>query len=239
MKKTCLFIDDGDDLDAITERLIAKGKQNNGLDITCLVFNPMSDEYLRNTDFSMNLEFVIDTLNTTYLRRKIDLIACDYQLGDRIVFGDEILKRLRHLNKNCSFILYSGALIDVINNLVGDRRNTKSPEKILENIQGLINSKISKFIRKGNENLIIDESINILKQTSMEQILVNNLIDFEEKYFNGIFPEFNGRKINEIINFLKQHTNEGERFSYEIIEQAVSLIVDIENVRQDTLHIPN
>ena len=238
MKKTCLFIDDGDDLDAITERLINKGKQN-GLEISCFVFNPMSEEYFYGSDFSMNLELVVEKLSASYLRRKIDLVACDYQLGDKLIYGDEILKRIRHLNKNCSFILYSGALVDVINNLVGDKKNIKSPEMILENIQGLINSKISKFIRKGNENLIIDESINILKQTPMEQILLNNLLDFEEKNFNGVFPEFNGRKISEIINFLKQHSYEGERFSNEIIEQAVSLTVDIKNVRQDSLYIPN
>jgi len=229
MIKNCLFIDDGEDVDAITERLISKGKKE-GLDIRCSVFNPMDDEFLAE-DLSMDINAVMSKLKDFYLRKKIDLIACDYQLGDRTHFGDELLKRIRNLDRLCSFILYSGALEDVIKNIIGEQRNIKSSEKILENIQGLVNSKISKFIRKGNENTIIDESINILKHSPMEQLLVNNLLEYEDMSFNGVFPEFNGKRISEIINFLRQHTNEGIRYSNEIIEQAVSLTVDIENVR--------
>jgi len=229
MKKKCLFIDDGEDIDSITERLTLIGKKE-GLEIECVIFNPMAEDLL-NSELTMNISSVMEKLQKVYLRRKIDLIACDYQLGDKTYFGDDLLKRIRHFDKLSSFILYSGALEDVIRNITGGQKNIKSSENILENIQGLVNSKISKFIRKGNENTIIDESINILKHSPMEQLLVNNLLDYEDKSFNGVFPEFNGKKISEIINFLKQNTNEGMRFSNEIIEQAVSLTVDIENVR--------
>lgn len=229
MKKNCLFIDDGEDIEAITERFILKGK-SEGLDINCYVFNPMIDEFL-DEDLAMDVSLVMKYLESHYLRKKIDLIACDYQLGDKSIFGDELLRKIRNLNRLCSFILYSGALADVIKNIIGVDKSKKSPDQILDKIQGLVNSKISKFIRKGNENSIIDESLDILKHCPMEQLLVNNLLDYEDKSFNGVFPEFNGKKISEIINFLKQNTNEGMRFSNEIIEQAVSLTVDIENVR--------
>ena len=229
MKKNCLFIDDGEDIDAITERLMLKGK-SLGIDILCEVFNPMEDDFL-NEDFSMNIKLVIDKLQNVYLRKKVDLIACDYQLGDKVIFGDDLLRKIRQFDGLCSFILYSGALEDVIKNIIGDQKSIKMPEKILENIQGLVNSKISRFIRKGNENTIIDESINILKNSPMEQLLVNNLLEYEHMSFNGIFPEFNGKKVSEIVNFLKKHTNEGIRFSNEIVEQSVSLTIDIDNVR--------
>lgn len=224
MKRYCLIIDNDPDLVAYKnyERNV---KSKTGIDLEIISFNPNVSEFQKETKDDIVID--ISKLRTKLqelLKRRIDLIACDFYLDDKVINGLEVIKIIRHEKSKAKIFLFSGLIKDIINGVIGDYDITKDRTKLFSNIKTLIKSGITDFIERENsqiENAIIQN----LKTTSWDIEIDQVFNENQHIEFKSGFPPFRGKTLNEIKNEIDNDTIKSQEFKNEILNLVISQIV--------------
>lgn len=224
--KFCIIIDD-EPQDGIIKNL-CRGLKRENINLECEQLNPQDDKYNKNKgtesapEYVIDLDEIIKDLNTSkYLKRKVDLIACDYSLQDDEVNGFEIIRKLRNeLNYNKEIVLYSANLDNVIREILEDRNKQKHIQKI----RNLVNAKISDICKRESYKTTI---IGVLKQNkfSLESELESRLYKHSDLKFKSTFPVFKDKLLAEIIDEIRSNSPQAVEFQKELIERIVSNLV--------------
>lgn len=224
--KFCIIIDDEPQTEII-EDLVHRAK-GYGLQLICEQLNPQNflEEISSdgNKDFVINLEKIKSELHTTkYLRRKVDLILCDFGLQDKKINGFEIIRNLRNeWNYKKKIILYSATIEDVIENIL------KNDDKKTQRLRNLMRAEISDFCDKDYSESLL----RVLREDkfSLESELEAFLIKFGDKKFRSVFPKYNGKTLYEISEELKVNSQDAIDFQKNFIENAIAHFLELNEI---------
>ncbi|MBN2891116.1 MAG: hypothetical protein JXL97_04545 [Bacteroidales bacterium] len=171
MKRYCLIIED-DDKTVSYHAYERNIKKREGIELEIISLDPSISEFQKETenDIIINKEKLNEKL-TEILKRRIDLVACDFDLSDNNINGLDVIRMIKQIKPNKRIFLFSGKLNKIVKTLL----SSNDKDEIFKNIKTLINSKISDFIDRDNE-LIEDAIIKNLKNHSWEEEL-NNVFD--------------------------------------------------------------
>jgi len=224
--KFCVIIDD-EQQDEVIEDLIhrAKGFQ---IDLECVQLNPHVAKFQKQLngpgdvpEIVIDLEKLIEELETpTYLRRRVDVLVCDFNLEDPYVNGFEIirvLKTRRAFRK--AIVLYSAIIDEVIEGFVKDEATR------IQQLRSLIKAEISDFCDK-------DYSESVLKVLRKDRFSLQTEIEILlDKYsdwtFRSPFPEFQGKAIREILEEIRTESAKGVAFQRTILINAIAHMIDL------------
>jgi len=220
MKRFCLIIEDK--AQKITYSIFEKNiKDRTGIDLEIISIDPSLSEFQQETD----TEIIIDKDKLTkelkkVLKRRIDLVACDFDLSDDKINGLEVIRILKQLKPNKRIFLFSGKLDKIVKSILG----SNDPNEILKNIKTLLNSKISDFVDRGNE-LIEDAIIKNLRNYSLDEELNHILEENQHIEFKSGYPPFRGKKLNEILKEIDDDSIKSQEFKNEILRLVISQII--------------
>lgn len=227
IEKKCIIIDDepqDESIENLTETL-----RKEGIRLDCRQLNPKDREFRKNIgtpetpEYAIDLNLVLDKLSTVdFFKKKVDIIACDYNLGDDKVNGFEVIAALRAKSYNRGIMLYSGSQDQVIRAIL---KVSNLPERI-KKIKKLATSNISHITDRDDYKATLigcirDETFSI--RYSLEQLL-EDIGNLELKSFP---KDFKGKKVNDILEEIKKDTPAGIKFQKLIIEFAVSNLVEM------------
>ncbi|MBC8487565.1 MAG: hypothetical protein H8D45_16160 [Bacteroidetes bacterium] len=218
MEKVCLFVDDNlqrDVIDNIPPRAKVKG-----LNVTCYEFNPTDREF-QNKDLDIDFEKVKQVLQDNWQHRKLDLIACDYYFGDDNVNGLSIIEFIRTFNQKCPIILYSGNLVKIIADIL-QGYNGRNPQPLVDKLKKLFRANIADFIDREDYT---NDVITLLKETPLEMIIADKLMEYADYEFKSGYLAFKGMKLGQIAKALRNNAPQAGEFKQEIIEQAIAHLI--------------
>lgn len=227
--KFCIIIDD-ESQDEVVENLKADAMQH-GIRLNCFQLNPNGNTYHKNIGSDEHPDYVIDIDKVTaalkppeYPKlRKVDVIACDYNLEDDEVNGWELIRKLRfHLNYKKEIILYSGNLDTVISEIL--REGNFGGQ--LHQIRNLTRANIREFNDKNDYRQSI---INAVRQDtfSLESELESLLDKYSDWTFRSVFPLFKNMKLSEVLDEIESGSANGKAFQKALLENAIAHMIEL------------
>ena len=227
IEKRCIIIDD-EPQDASIENLV-EALRKDGISLNCLQLNPKDKEFRKNIgtietpNYAIDIDLVLAKLSThEYFKRRVDLIACDYNLEDDEINGFEIITTLRIDSYKHEIILYSGSLETVIDKILDEQDRAIQRKKIKK----LAASNISHITDRSDYKETIIGCIRN-ETFSLGRTIEQLLEPLEELEFKSIPHEFKGKKVKEILDEIKAETNNGIKFQKAILEFAISNLIEL------------
>ncbi len=216
-----LVIDDEPDGDIIDK--LKRELKDFGIDLSYEIINPKSKVYENSDEIFDSLHFYRNIKK--YLRENhVYLVACDYTLG--VIDGIDVSHKIRHdFHFKGLSILFSTKLDAIITEI------THSKEDKKDLIRRLVRAHITEFPSRS-------ELIDVLKgyfktplgKLDMKQEILTWLHSFDTNKFKSVYPAFNNLTFAEIAEHIGDETEEGIGYCYEIIENAISLMVELNNL---------
>jgi CheY-like chemotaxis protein len=236
-----LVIDDQPDEDTIDK--LKDELKGDGIDIRYEIFNPKS-KYFEDDDEKFNPTHFYKTIKTHLRSTHVYLIACDYTLG--VIDGIDVSHKIRHeFHFKGITILFSTKLATIISDIITSKEEKEKEKKEKEDkeskdkedsdktklIQRLIASHITEFpSRKELDNVLKGYFRKPLGKLDMKQEILTWLNSFDAYQFKAIYPMFKDLTFAEIAEHIGDETDEGIEYCYEIIENAISLMIDLNNL---------
>jgi hypothetical protein len=219
--KKCLIIDDDADIQSRFEVVKQKGHEE-GLLVDCLFFNPLDE--CTNSDLAIDPQKVKDKLWALIDANKVDLVACDYNLGDENVTGLEVIHIVREKDRNCIIILYSGVLYGIIEKILSDREEGSSKPTI-KKLKKLITDRVSDFTDR--EDFTNDIVHHLLNNVPLEMEIIDQLLKYKDMMFQHGYTQFEDKRFDEIAREIRSGSIHGKRFSKEILERGIAHMIDL------------
>ncbi|MEM9834397.1 MAG: hypothetical protein AAF944_27460 [Bacteroidota bacterium] len=223
--RVIVVIDDNDQTKNVEERIVQHLKKQ-GLEVKSIVINPNTQEFF-NDNSDIDLDKLVNGIKQLAKGYHIDLIACDYELGDKNVNGFTVIEKLRGERfKKCPIILYSGKEGKVIANIF-DSPESNDDKK--QRLTKLIKCRITTFADRPNYP---NEIIRNLKKVNIASILTRKLREYGSKRITSI-ETFSTYTLNQIADKVDiSQTN--EQLITEIIELTLAHYISInENIGED------
>jgi hypothetical protein len=226
--KSCIIIDD-EDQDEIVENLQVDANRL-GIRLSCFQLNPQGEAYYKNIGDENQPDYVIDLdkvstalMTPQYRRLRVDVIACDYDLGDDEVNGYELIRKLRgHLNYRREIILYSGNLNRVIAGILRE----EDPRERFAQIRSLARANIREFNDKNDYRQSIITAIS--EDTfSLESELESLLDKYGEWTFRSVFPPFSNLKLHNVLVEIESGSAKGKAFQKALLENAIAHMIEL------------
>jgi len=218
LERFCLFIDDEDISDEL-EAFKDKAKRS-GYKISCEAYNPNSDT---DENLDLDLEKIVDNIKQEYKSRKIDIIACDYNFGDKEINGCEVAFLVRQFKKNSQILIYSGNIDTVLGDYFG-KIDSKNKKQVFHKIKKLITSKIDDFIDRSD---YLNHILGMLGKTSLELEIENQLIKYKDIHLTHGFENLAGKTFEEIAAHVSEQSPPGQRFIKELIDRGLCHMINL------------
>jgi len=232
--KSCIIIDDEDQQEIIENLKV--DAERYGIRLICYQMNPQTEPFYKNIGNKSVPEYVIDLnkvsaalLTKDFRKLRVDVIACDYDLGDDEVNGYELIRRLRfHLNYRKEVILYSGNLDRVVRAIV----RQEDPKEQFNQIKNLARARIREFNDKNDYRQSIISAVRD-EAFSLESELERLLEKYSDWTFRSTFPEFRGMKLSSVLDEIEAGSAEGKKFQKALLENAVSHMIDLNRINDE------
>lgn len=226
MEKTCLIIDDNKQ-DEVLEQLVEKARKK-GITLKCPQFNVGSTERndLLDINGAIDINAVLAKFKSEFDGTKLDMICVDFQLEDENINGLDVLKQVYALRQSSQFIIYSSNLDQVVKGIIGDYDKDKNKGKLIADIKSLTKYKILDFVSRDRYDQAILDILS-KNEMSLELVLESKLLEYPELVFQNTYPKFEGLTLQQIANEIRQGSNHGQLFKAELLEQAISHMVQI------------
>lgn len=227
IEKFCIVVDN--ESQEATLKKAARILKEKGVTLTFEQLNPFEDKFLvKDKDGEgsfISIDKIKEELNTPkYLKRKVNLIACDYQFKEEGVNGFDVILAARDLKFSQHAILYSGGLRRVVNGIFDGESDFNLR---INKLEKLIKAQ-TKFIQRDNYE---DEMIRLLgtdKIFDFNSELEELLFQFPQHQFLGEFSQFHEKNFNELAVLLRDSNNPYTyEFKKEFIERAFSIMIDL------------
>lgn len=227
LERICIIIDD-EDQDSTIENIV-DALRRDGINLTCAQLNPADKKYRKTTGpatapiISIDIDEILRELRTDeYFRRRVDLIALDYDFDDEEVNGFDLIDALRRDNYRGEIILYSGGYETLINNILDGASKSDQIKKI-------------KSLGRSNIRYISDRTdyketvIGCIRnpEASLETQLERMLEHAGNVAFSQFPEEFKGSSVDEMLHEIRKRTDLGKKFERRILEFAVSNLIEL------------
>jgi hypothetical protein len=228
IEKFCIVVDN-EPQDAILEKT-ARILHGKGMKLTYEQLNPSEEKFLvkdsEGEGYHISIDKIKEELNTPrYLRRKVNLLACDYELKkDAVINGFDVILAARELRFSQHSILYSGGLRRVVNGIFDGQGDFS---RRIDKLTQLVKAQ-TQFILRDNYD---DAMIKLLGTDNIFDFnseLEELLFQFPEKQFLGEFSQFHEQNFNDLAVLLRDSNNpRAHEFKKEFIERAFSIMIDL------------
>lgn len=225
----CIVIDDNRSFttSATITNFLKRASDNNQLQINLIHLNPKQEKFVDDKGVIVPDRIVSELDTTRYLKQSIQLIICDYNLGEDITNGFEIVRLLRNrLECKKKILLYSSNIDDVIDNII----KGPNPETVRRVIKDLVSSKISAFCQRDDH--LTDEMIKHLLQElefSSDSFFENLLFRYKDYRFKAPYDKFDGWTLGQVAETISKERPEGERLKKEMIQQVIAYMIDLKD----------
>ena len=233
IEKFCIVVDN-ESQDATLEK-VTRILREKGISLTYEQLNPFEDKFLVKDEDSEGSYISIDKIKQEldtpkYLRRKVNLIACDYQFKEDGVNGFDVILAARDLTFSQHAILYSGGLRRVVNGIFDGEGDFN---RRIDKLTRLVKAQ-TQFMQR---DIYEDEMIRLLgtdKTFDFNSELEELLFQFPKHQFLGEFSQFHEKNFNEIAVLLRNSNDpHSYEFKKEFIERAFSIMIDINTPLQN------
>jgi hypothetical protein len=225
MERHCLFIDDDIEEfeDSVISRLPSIAKKSKGIDVTYEILDPTEKKY-KDDNNNIDISKIEEDFILRISHKKYDLIACDYNLGDDVYFGTDIIKKYRQRDRKFIAVIYSADLKEIARQII-KLHNPEEIDSTLSKITGLVTSNISRFFVKNNN--LMDDLTPLLYNTPLEKHIEQTLVNYQNLLLSHGFNSAIGMTFKEIANHIKLDTDQGKRFSEEVVERGITHLIDL------------
>jgi len=225
----CIVIDDSKNYtsSATITNFLERASKENKLQIKLIHLNPKDQKFV-NEAGAIVLTKITEELNTSqYLKQSIQLIICDYNLGDDATNGFEIIRILRNkLGCKKKILLYSSNIDEVIDRILKETNQEEARKIIID----LVDSKISAFCKRDDH--LLEEMIKHLLEElefSTDNFFESELYRYGDFNFSAPYAKFGGMKLGMIAEHISKHTEEGNKLKKEMIQQVISYMIDLKD----------
>jgi hypothetical protein len=213
--KAYIIIDDNDQRQRM-EQKIDNILRPDGYKIKSFFYDPNDKDFWdQNKDMDLS-KFIAQILYDTKSYH-INVIACDYEYSGNKFSGVGLIYHMRRAGFTCPIILYSGKEQKVARDLF--KSNTDDDAKVQQLVM-LLECSISRFL---NRDTYPDSIIEILKKDyNFKDIVLKKLSEYQNLIIRFECGYFEGRKINDAINEIKNDSLHGNKFIGELLEFAIA-----------------
>lgn len=222
--KFCLIIDDEDQSVQINK--LKESLRWDGYELNCHQINP-NDYVIEDPNKE---EALIDKKQLLRhikheIQKGVVLIACDNNISDSLK-GYELLFYIRNeLKFKYDFILYSGILDSLITELY-------ESEDSFNKIRHLVEARISKFLRRNNTYMDDIKGAICNQSFDPRQEILHWLRSFKHASMRN-HAVFGNRTFEELAKEIEEDTNLGIKFQKDMIENSISLLIDLKSFSED------
>lgn len=232
--RNLLIIDDEDQSEILKD--IQNMAHQKGVNVRYLQYNVGSSE--ENNLFDSNGKLVKDKIikryKTLYSNENFDLIACDYDLGDEIIDGVEVLRSLEEYNvgRESAKMIYSGRLDKIVGaELENFRKGNSRQSEVEKHIRSLINMNLQGCWERGDEmkSQIVSYLVNHHNcSLDIIDIILSQSPDFKlhKDLCSGIFAKIHGMSWAEVREKINSDPNLKEKLTEELIRYAMMSITN-------------
>ncbi len=223
--RVIIVIDDNDQTKDVDEKIVQNLKRD-GILVKSIIINPNTREFF-NDNSDIDLEKLIEGVKQRAAGHHIDLVACDYELGEEHVNGFTVIEKLREERfKKCPIILYSGKEDKVIADIFN---SPKSDADKKQRLTKLIKCRIAKFVDRTGYT---SEVIGNLKKANITSILLRKLKEHESKTITSI-ESLSQHNLGEMAEKIENNQLD-EQLITEIVELTLAHYISIdENIGED------
>ena len=228
IEKFCIVVDNEPQDEILVK--IARILHEKGMKLTYEQLNPSEEKFLvKDNDgegFHISIDKIKEELDTPrYLRRKVNLLACDYELKkDAVTNGFDVILAARELKFSQHSILYSGGLRMVVNGIFnGEDDHGRRIDKIAKLVKAQ-----TQFILRDNYDDTIIKLLGTDNIFDFNSELEELLFQFPQQQFLGEFSRFHEQNFNDLAVLLRDSNNpHAHEFKKEFIERAFSIMIDL------------
>ena len=224
-----LMVDDEPDKDII-DKLKSELMTEFGIELNYEIINPKNKEFENEDNDDFNSKHFYRSIKKYLRSTHVHLVACDYTLG--AVDGIDVSHKIRHeFHFKGSSILFSTKIDALINDITVSNVMSENQKKDL--LKRLVRSHITEFPSRGElKNVLKGYFVTPLGKLDLKQEILIWLNNFEAHKFKSVYPIFNDLTFAEIAEHIGDETEDGVTYCYEIIENAISLMIDLNNLPQ-------
>lgn len=216
--KNLLIIDDERRDKSSWNRYISHIERGVGTNINLEYVNPL--DFLDEKD---GLKLLESHLTENYLNERIDLVACDYNWGEKERrYAFLVIDHIRKYNKICNIFMYSGGLESMLQYISEDSKSGQ--KKILPLIT---KSNLSNFVSRKSDALI-STSIELLNSPSLGLQIETYLLKFKDFTFGYGYELFEGKKLEEIAIEVRRQSTQGAMYTEYIIQKGLNHMIALQ-----------
>ncbi len=232
MAKTCLIIDNENQQEAGSLDDIIREGEKKDIKVECYQFLLGSGE---REDLLSKGKIDLDKVKAAFIKEfrgiNFDLIAIDFDFDDE-TDGVDGIKFLRFLEsegirRSTPKLLYSGILKDEIEiSLEAYKEGKKNFKDVWKQIKTLVDIKVVDFVDRTEYEKSIASFLS-KNDNSADVSIIKELSKHPELIFENTYPKFEGKTLEEIATIIQNDYSTGSKFNKEIIERAVSHMVEL------------
>jgi CheY-like chemotaxis protein len=220
MEKTILLIDDNKEPKGVLDNIKSHLSHKESISLNANYIDPNDREYW-NEERDPDLDKLIVGIKNKLKSMKPNLIIVDqYYSGNDKFGGIDVIRKLRDIPKfqKCSIFLYSGNRQKIVREIF-EAEGIDGSTKI-RSLAELISLRIDKFLDKNFR----DEAIEVLKQTSLNDILPTKLRNYEGEnaVINCFSPKYKALSFSELADKIDGDDPEARRILDEMFGLTLS-----------------
>lgn len=225
MVKRVLIIDDNNMSDFIEN--FKEGAIGDGLEEDVVFdFLHLKGVDYQASDRSLDINKVKRFLQSKLLKNgKIDIVACDFDLGDNKVFGLEMVKEIRLIDESVNILMYSGNKEKISKHIVETIKNIQATDDSVKKIKELLFNKIEDFVDR--EEHLKRVLIKMINKPNMDVLIEKTLLLFPDLILKTGYKEYEGKTMSQISQEIQRNDYHPKHFKAEVVRRGVHHLVEI------------
>lgn len=222
-KRTLLIVDDRDQSKEAEEiKMALKDKVN----LEVIQIRTSEPEFL-NDDNNIDLSKLKTILESKINGHHLDLVVTDYNLSDDMYNGLNIVDTLKSIRPKLKIILYSGALSDVLKDIMNGDIKNKNTDEVVKAVSKLWEYGLIDFIPRGNYT---ENAIKYFKSDSftLDDYFMRMLEKHSDMKVNSIYPPYKDKTLGEIKKLFESGPDpRATECMKEFVEQTIAYLVKV------------
>ncbi len=227
VEKFCVIVDNEPQEETLEK--VVRALHDKGIKFSYAQLNPFEERFLyEDKDKEMNfiaLDKIKNELNTPqYLKRKVNLLACDYRFKEEGINGFDVILVARELRYSSHSLLYSGGLSKIISEIFDGESSLQDRKNKIEK---LVKAQ-TRFIERETYDQVMIEILGKEKVFDFNNELEEYLFQLPNVRFHGEFSRFHEMSLEQIAIILRDSNDPNAyEFKKEFVERAFSIMIDL------------
>ena len=202
VERNCLLIDDEMGRQKrIFQNSVATPLKKDGIKVNLIPIDTTEKQI--QTEEKIDREKLKKYIEEAIKHKKIDVVACDYELASGAINGIGVVELVKGMRKKVPIYLYSGKFNKIIGDII-KRYDPKKPDSIkicVKEIKQIYGLGIKDFLERDEYP---SQLVGLLKkqEETVDDIFSKKIREYESLVFKSCYPDFKGKKLGEIANHI-------------------------------------